>query len=103
MEGVTVVKFIRFIRKNPDLARDRDKFVSSVEESSEELIRLKTELLRIAAEEEKNDLIQCFDIWDKFTKENNIDIVHADNTQIEQFLINAVSAFGLVEDKRSAE
>ena len=101
MDAKKIVTFIRFIRENPDLAHDREKFTAEINRAGDELIKLKTELLRLSIEAQKEELAECFDIWEKFTKENNIDIFHAGETEIEKFIVNAVKAFGLEEKEGS--
>ncbi len=96
MNAETIISFLKFMNENPDMKHNRKAYKKTVDKIGDDMFIIRKQRLFKAIQQQKKDLMDCFDIYEKFVKENGEDIFKEDT---ENAVNKLVEAFGLTKEE----
>lgn len=102
MDIQTVITFCRLINDHPHLKKDRKLFKKTLDKNVDYTFKIRKQELFKNLKESENKLLECFDIYQKFVKENAEDLFSSEISS-EEIADKLCEAFGIELKEAEAE
>lgn len=102
MDVQTVVTFVRLMNEHPNLKKDKKLFKRVLDKNVDYTFKIRKQELFKSLKDSENKLLECFDIYQKFVKENQEELFSSESSS-EEIADKLCEAFGIALKEAEGE